>query len=177
MLTKKSTKDTIMKRRKFLILGSVFGLCTYAQAREISDFEKAFKKIESTLSAVQEHMFPEKSKLPSAKSMNAIQFLFETMSHKSFDKDIRVFVLEGAKELEIREKVRFSILPEKEKEKALREYEKTNYGSSWLSHMMTLTMEGLFSDPIYGSNVKERGWESLHVHGGHPGPKTRYMES
>lgn len=170
-------KISKMKRRKFLILGSVFGICTYVQAKEISDFEKAFKKVESTLSAVQEHMFPEESKLPSAKSMNATQFLFETMSHKSFDKDIKAFVLKGAKELEKQEKGRFARLTSKEKEKALREYEETNYGSSWLSRIMTLTMEGLFSDPIYGSNVNGRGWESLHAYGGFPRPKIKYMEA
>ena len=54
---------------------------------------------------MQEHFFPEESKLPSAKSMKVTQFLFETMMHKSFDKDIKAFVLEGAKELEKREKL------------------------------------------------------------------------
>jgi hypothetical protein len=169
-------KVTIMKRRRFLILGSVLGLSSYVQAKESSAFEKAFKKVEPTLSAVQEHMFPEGSKLPSAKSMDATRFLFETMAHKSFDKDIKAFVLEGAKELEGREKGRFVSMTAKEKEKALRAYEETNYGSSWLSRIMTLTMEGLFSDPIYGANVKEAGWKSLHAYGGTPRPQTRYME-
>ena len=165
-----------MKRRKFLILGSALGLAPYIQAKEISDFEKTFKKVESTLSAVQEHLFPEGSKIPSAKSMNATQFLFETMAHQSFDKDIKAFVLDGAKELEKREKGRFTSMSEQEKEKALRAYEETNYGRNWLSRMITLTMEGLFSDPIYGSNIKEAGWQAISSYGGFPRPKTRYIE-
>lgn len=165
-----------MKRRKFLILGSVFGLSPYVQAKEISTFEKAFKKVEPTLLAVQNHLFPEGSKLPSAKSMNVTQFLFETMMHKSFDKDIKAFVVDGAKELEKREKGRFTSMTEQQKEKALRAYEETNYGRSWLSRIMTLTMEGLFSDPIYGSNIKEAGWKALSSYGGFPRPKTRYIE-
>ncbi len=165
-----------MKRRKFLIFGSVLGLSPYIQAKEISAFERTFKKVEPTLSAVQEHLFPEGGKLPSAKSMKVTQFLFETMMHKSFDKDIKTFVLEGAKELEKREKGRFISMTEQEKEKALRAYEETNYGRNWLSRVMTLTMEGLFSDPIYGSNIKEAGWQALSSYGGFPRPTTRYIE-
>ena len=165
-----------MKRRKFLILGSVLGLSPYITAKEISDFEKTFKKVEPIISAVQEHLFPEESKLPSAKSMHATQFLFETMLHKSFDKDIKAFVIEGARELERREKGRFISLSEEEKEKALRAYEKTNYGSHWLSRIMTLTIEGFFSDPIYGSNIQEAGWQAISSYGGLPRPTTRYIE-
>jgi hypothetical protein len=176
MMHKNELKDSSMQRRKFLILGSALGLSSYIQAKEVSDFEKTFKKLEPTLSAVQEHLFPDGSKLPSAKSMNVTQFLFETMMHKSFDKDIKAFVVDGANELEKREKGRFTSMTEQEREKALRAYEETNYGRNWLSRIMTLTMEGLFSDPIYGSNIKEAGWQSLSSYGGFPRPKTRYIE-
>jgi len=165
-----------MKRRKFLILGSVLGLSPYIQAKGVSDFEKAFKGVAPTLSAVQEHLFPEGGKLPSARSMKVTQFLFETMMHQSFDKDIKAFVIEGAKELDKREKGRFVAMTEAEKEKALRAYEETHYGRNWLSHIMTLTMEGLFSDPIYGSNIDEAGWKAISSYGGIPRPKTRYIE-
>ena len=165
-----------MKRRTFLILGSVVGLFVAVASRKNDDFKEVFQQVEQTLLAVQEHMFPEKSMLPSAKSINATQFLFETMSNKSFDKDIRVFVVEGAKELERRERGHFAQLAFLEKENALRAYEKTNYGSSWLSRIMTLTMEALFADPVYGANTKEKGWNALGSYGGFPRPATRYME-
>jgi len=166
-----------IKRRNFLILGTLLGFSPYIEAKEITNFEKEFKKVEATIAAVQEHMFPEGSKLPSATSMNVTEFLYETLMHKSFDKDIKVFVLEGAQELITREKGRFTSLNEVEKEKALRAYEKTNYGSSWLSRIMTITMEGIFSDPIYGSNIKESGWKALDTYGGFPRPKIKYLES
>ena len=166
-----------MKRRNFLIVSSIFGLSPYIQAKETTAFEKNFFKVKATIMAVQVHMFPEGSTLPSAVSINAIQFLFETLIHKSFDRDIKAYVLEGAEELESREKGRFTSLNSTEKEKALRAYEKTNYGRSWLSRIMTLTMEGMFSDPIYGSNVKEIGWNAVGSYGGFPRPKTKYLES
>jgi len=165
-----------MKRRNFLILGSLLGLSPYIDAKEISAFEKQFKAVEPTLKAVHEHLFPEGSKLPSAKSMHLTQFLFETMMHKSFDRDIKAFVLEGAEELEKREKGDFVSLSKAKKEIALREYEKTAYGSSWLLRMMTLSLEGLFSDPIYGSNIQEKGWRAISSYGGFPRPRSRYME-
>jgi hypothetical protein len=168
----------MMKRRQFLILGSLLGLSPYVQAKETDDtFSKAFKKVESTIAAVQEHMFPDGSKLPSAKAMHTTQFLYETITHKSYDRDIKAFVLEGAQELISREKGRFVSMSPSEKEKALRAYEETNYGSSWIERMMTLTMEGMFSAPIYGSNIKEAGWKSVQSYGGYPRPKTKYMES
>lgn len=166
-----------IKRRSFLILGSLLGLSPYVKAQGITAFDKEFKKVEETIAAVQVHMFPKGSRLPSASSMNVTQFLFETITHKSFDGDIKDFVLEGAKELVSREKGNFPSMSHIDKEKALRAYEATNYGSSWLSRIMTLTMEGMFSDPIYGSNVNEGGWKSVGSYGGFPRPKIKYLES
>ena len=166
-----------LKRRSFLKLGSLLSLSPYLKAESVTSFDKEFKAVEATISAVQQHMFPPKSKLPSAKDMHVTQFLFETITHKSFDRDIISFVLEGAQELVSREKGRFISMTSVDKEKALRAYEETNYGSSWLERIMTLTMEGMFSDPIYGSNVKEEGWKAVGAYGGYPRPKTKYLES
>jgi len=165
-----------IKRRTFLIWGSILGLSPYLHAKSISQYEKAFQKVQPTIAAVQEHMFPAGSKLPPAKKMHVTQFLFETVAHQSFDKDIRAFVLEGAQELMSRENGRFVSMNHKEKEKALRAYEETHYGSSWLSRIMTLTMEGMFSDPLYGSNVNEAGWKAIGAYGGFPRPQARYIE-
>ena len=166
-----------MKRRKFLILGSVFGLSSSLLGKNNNVvFSKSLKSVEKTIQSVQQHLFPEGSQIPSARSMNVTQFLLETITHPSYDKDIRVFVIEGAEELESREDGKFTSLSEKEKERALRSYEETHYGSNWLSRIMTLTMEGIFSDPIYGSNIKETGWKALGSYGGLPRPTTRYIK-
>jgi gluconate 2-dehydrogenase gamma chain len=164
-----------MKRRKFLVLGSIFGLATCVKAKEVTHFEKMFKEVEPTLRAVQEHLFPEGSKIPSAKSMKLTQFMYDTMKHKSFDRDIKAFVLNGATELEKRVGEPFVSLSIQQKEKALRDYEKTEYGRNWLLRIMTLSMEGLFSDPIYGSNIQEAGWKAIASYGGFPRPRSRYI--
>ena len=167
-----------MKRRKFLILGSVLGLSSSLVGKNNNNvvFSESLKNVEKIIQSVQQHLFPEGSEIPSAQSMNVTQFLLETITHPTYDKDIRVFVIEGAQELENREKGKFTSLSDEEKERALRAYEETHYGSNWLSRIMTLTMEGMFSDPIYGSNVKEAGWKALGSYGGLPRPTTRYIK-
>jgi len=104
-----------MQRRNFLILGSLLGLSPYIEAKESSTFAKDFEKVKPVIQAVQEHMFPEGSRIPSAKEMNTIQFLFETVDHKSYDKDIRAFVLGGAEELMEREKGKFVTMQKRKK--------------------------------------------------------------
>ena len=167
----------MIQRRDFLILGSLLGLSPYLKAETPSAFKKEFLKIEATLAAVQAHMFPQESLLPDAVSMKMTTFLFETISHPAYDRDIKAFVLEGAKELQKREKGKFVSLTRDEKEKSLRAYEESTYGSNWLSRIMTLSMEALFCDPIYGSNVKEAGWKAVGAYGGFPRPKTKYIGS
>ncbi|HQR73036.1 MAG TPA: gluconate 2-dehydrogenase subunit 3 family protein [Sulfurovum sp.] len=174
MLRKDFIKKTgIMKRRNFLILGSALGLFSYLKLKKSDDFEVAFKNVKPTIEAVQGHMFPQNSKLPL--SLQTSLFMYETMSHPSFDKDIRVFVLEGASELEKRHDNHFTSLAAQEKEIALRAYEETNYGSAWLSQIMTLTLEAHFSDPIYGVNKNEKYWDEVGAYGGLPRPKQRYI--
>jgi len=165
-----------MTRRKLLIWGSILGISSSLQGKTSLLPATSINEVKETIQSVQEHLFPQGSKIPSAKDMAVTQFLFETLKHKSYDKDIRAFVIEGAKELESREKGKFTLLTTLEKEKALRAYEETDYGSNWLSRIMTLTMEGMFSDPIYGSNVKEAGWNALGTFGGQPRPRSRYID-
>ena len=166
----------MLKRRQFLIAGSLIGLSSYIEAEVETTFEKKFKNVQYTIAAVQEHMFPSGSKIPSAKQTNVIHFLFDTVAHESYDKDIRAFIIEGAEELMGRNKKSFIAMNNEEKEKALRAYEQTNYGSSWLSRIMTVTMEGLFSAPIYGPNKHEIAWKSIDMYGGLPRPTVKYLE-
>lgn len=164
-----------MKRRSFLLFGTGVALSPYIQAKALSALEKSYAEVEETINAVLIHMFPPGGKLPSAEEVHLSRFILQTIAHKSFDKDIRRFVIEGAKELEVREKGKFSSYSAVQKEHALREYETSGYGKSWLSRMLTLAMEGLFSDPIYGANVNEKGWKALGAYGGVPRAQQRYI--
>lgn len=165
-----------MTRRDFLATSAVVGLSATVDAKAVSTEIKQLSAVEPTIAAVQQHMFPEGSKLPSAKAMDTITFLKETIMHSSYDRDIRRFVIEGAQELEERTEGKFLSMDSTQKERALRSYERTNYGRSWLARIMTLTMEAIFSDPIYGSNIFQEGWRAVESFGGEPRPKQRYIQ-
>ena len=165
-----------MNRRWFLGLcaaGSVSALYASGKKRDTGLSNGVY----SVIAAVQQHMFPEGSSIPSATAFHATQFTAETIMHPTYDKDIRKFVIEGAEELQSREKQQFLHYDPRQKEKALRAYEETGYGSGWLDRMMLLSLEGLLGDPIYGGNSKELGWKTLQTRGGDPRPTSRYAQS
>jgi hypothetical protein len=164
-----------MKRRSFLKLGTLLGLSGYLHAEADNPFTKEYKAVAPVIEAVLEHMFPSGSKIPSAREVHLVRFVYETLSHPSYDRDIRRFVVEGARELEKRTGGRFVMMKHHARERALREYEQTGYGDNWLGRMMTLGMEGLFSDPLYGANKAEAGWRALDAYGGQPRPTVRYL--
>lgn len=151
------------------------GLSVSLHAQEADAETKAIEAAVPVIAAVQQHMFPEQSSLPSARAMDTVTFLKETIIHGSYDRDIRGFVIEGAQELERRTKGKFLTMNHAQKEAALRSYEETRYGSNWLARIMTLTMEAIFSDPIYGSNIGQEGWKRVGSSGGVPRPKERYI--
>jgi len=167
-------KEAFMKRRNFLIASSLVASTSFIEATD-NKFISKFNSVRDIIEALSLHFFPPKSSISSAKDMKITQFLFETMSHQSFDKDIKDYVIEGAIDLDKRTKGKFITMNYKDKERVLREYEKTSFGSSWLSRMLRLMIEGMFCDPIYGSNVGEGGWKSINSYGAYPRPKNRYI--
>lgn len=171
-LKKVNKKKKFMKRRNFLIWSSIIGISPYVKAQNI---DKEIEELRATFESVQEHLFPKGSLVPSASSMKLTQFLFDTMSHHSFDKDIREFVLNGAKKLDKRTKGKFITMNSQAKEEALRDFEDTKFGQNWLNRIIMLSMEGLFCDPIYGSNINQEGWRAIDTYGGNPRPQTKYL--
>ena len=144
-------------------------------AKNMDINKQEFQKVHATIAAVQLHMFPKDSVLPTSERICMMDFLYHSIFEKHYDKEIRDFVIEGAKILENHSEQKFVNLTNSEKEKILRNYEKSNYGSIWLKRIMTLSIEALFSDPIYRGNIKELGWKSIDTYAGYPRPKLRYI--
>jgi hypothetical protein len=161
-----------MKSRRVFI-GAVGLSIVYAKS---STTTRLPESIYNVISKVQGHLFPKGSLLPSAKLFGATQFLESTIYHSSYDRDIREFVLKGAKELMEREHNLFLEYQPYQVERALRAFEKTSIGGGWLNRVMILSIEALLSDPIYGGNFKELGWRALGTMGGEPRPTSRYIE-
>ena len=167
-----------VERRAFLAGVGVFGaaVCLPQRTKAAQEPSKAFAEAVPVIAAVQQHMFPKGGNLPDAETMRMSRFLIETVAHPTYDRDIRAFVIEGAKELMLREKGKLLDYDHGAMEAALRRYEATDYGSNWLSRIMILSLEALLGDPVYGSNVGEAGWKAVQSFGGHPRPSTRYIK-
>jgi len=164
-----------VKRRTFLELSVLSTVSLPVSSEEGSVPSILPGGIYAVIEAVQEHMFPEGSVIPGAKMFHATPFLVETIANRTYDKEIREFVIAGAEELQSRERGAFLTYDTGGKERALRAYEKTEYGGGWLDRIMLLSLEGLLSDPIYGGNFREAGWRSLQTRGGDPGPTVKYI--
>ncbi|MDX1294798.1 MAG: gluconate 2-dehydrogenase subunit 3 family protein [Sulfurimonadaceae bacterium] len=137
-------------------------------------------RIWKTLEAVQQHLLPGGNGAPSARQVRATNYLYMTMRHSSFDYEIRDFVLQGALWAES-EAVglygrSFDLLKAGEQARIcqilVHEYGR---GESWLSTLISYTLEALLSDPIYGGNVDEAGWKWLGHVPGTPRPKQRFV--
>jgi len=167
-----------VERRDFIVRVGVLGAsaCLPQGSEAAGKPNKILDEAAPVIATVQRHMFPKGGRLPDAETMGMTRFLTETIIHPTYDRDIRAFVIEGAKELMLREKGKLLDYNRNEMETALRSYEATDYGSNWLSRIMILSLEALLGDPVYGSNVSEAGWRMLQSFGGHPRPKTRYIE-
>ena len=171
----------MLTRRKFMIassvIGGAFAVQVYSTETSLVVLKKRLDMVLGTIVSVQLHMFPPAS-LGFSFSIQALEnFLRHTLFVAQYDPDIRLFVIEGAAQLMAMEKERFVVMDWHKKEQLLRQYEKTNYGSAWLSRILTLTMEALFSDPIYGVNRDEKMWQVLESYGGYPRPKSEYMKN
>jgi gluconate 2-dehydrogenase gamma chain len=47
----------------------------------------------------------------------------------------------------------------------------TNWGENYLSRVLTIIMESMFANPVYGSNPEKIGWNWINYKGGYPEPQ------
>jgi len=153
-----------------MVYGAVSLLPALSYRRERLQSSEGVAK---TIGKVQAHLFPEGSPLPSASSSDAVGFVMETIHHPRYDRDIRAFVIEGARELVRRERGLVAYTPS-QMEQALRAYEQTSRGRAWLHRIMILSLEALLSDPLYRGNKGALGWRTLGTWGGVPRPTEQY---
>lgn len=130
-----------------------------------------------TLKAVQQVLFPEGLKAPSANAYGATAYLANVSSHSSFlDSDFH-FLKRGTQAL-MNEYNDFLSLNAKEQDEALRDFvENTDIGKNWVSFVLYFSIEALFSSPIYGGNKNESGWRWLKHNAGVPQPKVPFAEN
>jgi gluconate 2-dehydrogenase gamma chain len=172
-------------RRSFLIATGVFaGSVTfgsllsyyYKNSLKSSPFNKYQDKI---LKEVQEHLFPHSDDSPGASDINALHYLHFVLTDPDIDDDNKNVLISGVDWLEEECKTTYNKLflelSFEEKDAIFKDIEDTNWGYRWLSLNLTYIFEALLSDPIYGGNTSEIGWEWLKHTSGLPRPTSDNM--
>ena len=142
-----------MKRRTFLLFTL---LLTMTKSLAIDKNTNQFKVIQD----VYNHLFPNTKKYSGATVFGAFEFLSTISQHKSFDADDLTYIINGALKLLKFEK-NFLTLDTVNKEKALRRFENTTFGQSWLSLLLYYGLEAMLGDPIYNGNKNMTGWKNI----------------
>jgi gluconate 2-dehydrogenase gamma chain len=128
----------------------------------------------STISVVQDHLFPSEIDSPGAKEINAIIYLQNVIASSTIDQDEKEFILNGVKwlndlSLEKHEAV-FIQLSDLHRIDMLHQITKSKEGRRWISKLLSYIFEALLSDPVYGGNPDGIGWKWLNHHPGFPRP-------
>lgn len=184
--TFKNIEKWEVNRRKFLKVSLIAGAAT-----QIGLFTSCSRDLEAAndyLTAEQSTIlkdllmiiFPDDGNGPSADDINSFGYILWVLSdnyRKPEDNDYIIEGLDWANEtaVEIYQES-FVNLNKDEQEKLVALFVELDWGKNWMSVMVTLVLESLLLDPIYGGNVEEQGWNWLDHVSGVPRPteETRF---
>lgn len=160
-----------MKRRNFIKFTTISAILF---STNISIAKNIPNKTLLVLDEVLNIIFPKTSTMPSAKEFKALEYLIKNISHKTFDNEDKTLILDGTKDF-IGSFPEFLTLNEKQKKELIFEIIKDNaYAKSWVSKITYYGIEAMFSDPIYGGNYNQVGWENTNHFIGFPRPLKTY---
>ena len=139
-----------------------------------------------TLDATLMHLLPESEvsaePSPSAKSINALAYLYQVMTVQPTEEDEKEFIIKGVGWLngfaQSQQNKSFVQLSVEQKEVTLREISNSSAGANWLSTLLAYIFEAMLAPPAYGGNPDGIGWQWLEHQGGFPLPEKgqRYFE-
>jgi len=183
-----------LNRRAFLktstaiaLLGGLPGCKPQAPDASISETPQAIQKAsgartdfftpsqQRTLDAVQMQLFPDDDDGPSARDINAIEYLEWAMTDpQNIDDGDPAFLRQGIGWLDDlaaqTQGDAFIQLSTQQQDKVLRQIAQSSAGENWLSLLMYYLTEALLLDPVYGGNPDGIGWQWLEHQPGFPQP-------
>lgn len=163
-----------MKRRDFVLGSSILCLgITSLSSKEISKNDNALSWL--IIDKVFDILFPKTKNMPSAKEFAATSYLKINSTHKTFNKDDILYILEGAQDFNSA----FSTFLQENIEEQTNIISRVNgseHGQEWLTKLVYYGIEAMLSDPIYGGNKNEIAWKSLQHETGRPQPKVKYAK-
>lgn len=161
-----------MKRRKFILLSCLSPLFLSATQKNQLFVDERYVVISYILDII----FVKTSTMPSAREFKAIQYLISNINHKTFLKQDKDLLLQGAVDFK-NSFPDFFKLNDVKKLDFLQEIQRNNsYAQSWLSKIVYYGLEAMLSDPLYNGNSKKVGWHSINHNIGYPRPRKKYGE-
>lgn len=119
-------------------------------------------------------IFPKTLTMPSAEEFKALEYLVKNISHKTFDDEDKILIIDGTEDF-IKAFPDFLNLKKDEKKELIFEIVKNNqYAKSWISKLSYYGIEAMFSDSIYDGNYNQIGWKSVNHFIGFPRPLKTY---
>jgi len=160
-----------MKRRTFIKFTTITTILFSSNIVFARDIPKNSLLI---LDDVLNIIFPKTNNMPSANEFAALEYLVKNISHKTFDNDDKILILDGTKDFSnaFPEYLNLTIF---EKKELIFSVIKTNdYAKSWISKLSYYGIEAMFGDPIYGGNTNQISWKSVNHNVGFPRPLKTY---
>lgn len=185
-MNKTEHSQPLLNRRQFVQLIGSSALFTPNLLRAASsqasaeaarpDQDAAYQNLKDpwlTIAEVQQHLLPADEQSPGAEQIGALPFL-QTMLQAQNDPQQSEFIQQGVSWLNqlanTQHQSNFKQLDKPQRENLLRQIERSDAGARWLSTLMTYLIEALLSDPVYGGNKNQRGWQWLEHIPGFPTP-------
>lgn len=182
-------KGIIISRRDFILLSSLSIGSLFVPLPGCKNVDKSYEagyiseEEVKILNAVLDVLFPDDGFGPSHKDFNATQYIINVLNDPFYDGELKVFMVEGIENINSVAKSLFDRdlpdLPYDQKQKVIEKaLEKDEKYEQWLSITITLVLEALLSDPLYGGNTNEIGWKWLDHYIGIPRPdkETSYQQ-
>jgi gluconate 2-dehydrogenase gamma chain len=130
--------------------------------------------------AVHDILFPADGNGPSARDIQATQYLQLLLQTPDFDAQERKFMLEGVAWLDQyaqeQHKSAFLALTAPQRDAVLRAIAVSSAGDRWLNGLLNYVLEALLCDPVYGGNPQGVGWQWLQHQPGFPRPTQPYFQ-
>ncbi len=170
-------ENTLISRRQFILISSLsigtllfpMPSCKNKKSNYLIDEEV------DILNGILDVLFPDDGLGPSHKDFNAIQYIINVLNDPFYDGETKIFIIDGIQDINSIAKSLFNKelprLSYKQKQQVIdHALEKGGKFERWISTIITLVIEALLSDPIYGSNTNEVGWQWLDHYIGIPRP-------
>jgi len=119
-------------------------------------------------------LWPDDDFGPNIKKIRVFEYMIWMLNDKNIDPEENQYIINGLNwvnetAMEIYNQ-HFEKLKNRNKFKLIHKVSNMEWGESWLSKMLSIIIEAMFADPVYGSNPEGIVWQWFNHNPGQPRP-------